>query len=184
VNTLDLDELVSTKLRAFHERLNGRDLYDLYFVSKLNLLNPSNVRKMLIYYFYRSRKIFNPKLFLRRIEEAARSDRIEDDVSGFVRSDIEFSIATMAPEILLRYSFLNRMDYQDIVFISLTRHLLRKGSVSKNHLRIIQGIEYPFRFLFNEHKSRQRLSEDAWRIRTEDIKMFFKKRKTKTAPLT
>ena len=56
-----LEELTSTKLRALLERFKGRDIYDLYFISQLKP-DSTVVRKMFLYYFYRSRKVFNPKV--------------------------------------------------------------------------------------------------------------------------
>ncbi len=172
VNAYNLNELVSTKLRAFYERLRGRDVYDLYFVSRIGLLNPTHVRKMLIYYFYRSRKVFNPKLFFKKIEEASSKNHgFEDDVSGFVRSDIEFSMSNAVPQVLTYYSSLKDLDPQDSLFISLTRHLLNR-SVSRDDLKHIQRIKYPFRFLFGLDEE-SKLSEEARSIQTEDIKLFF-----------
>lgn len=173
VSTYNLNELASTKLRAFYERLSGRDIYDLFFVSQLGLLNPAHVRKMLIYYFYRSRKVFNPKLFFKKIEDASSKSRgFEDDVSGFVRSDIEFSLSKAVFQILTYYSFLKEADPQDTMFISLTRHLLNRP-VTRNDLKLIRRIKYPLRFLFGESEE-NKLSEEARNIRTEDIRLFLK----------
>lgn len=171
VNTYKLDELVSTKLRAFHERLSGRDLYDLYFISKLNILDQTAVRKMLIYYLFRSRKVFNPKTFFRRVEEASENNGIEDDVSGYVRNDIPFSMPAAASEVLSYCSFLKEIDLQDELFISLTKHLLIKQAFPKEHIDLIRKIDYPFRFLFRETESRNKLSEEAWNIKTDDIRL-------------
>ncbi|MEA3376787.1 MAG: nucleotidyl transferase AbiEii/AbiGii toxin family protein [Chloroflexota bacterium] len=50
VNTYHLEELTSTKLRALYDRRSGRDIYDLFHITNLDLNRPA-VRKMVLYYF-------------------------------------------------------------------------------------------------------------------------------------
>ena len=174
VDGYKLDELTSTKLRAFYERLSGRDIYDLYFISKLHSLNLNHVRKMLIYYLYRSRKIFNPKTFSARINDAISKNRIEDDVTGYIRNDAKFRLMQAAAAVSSYFSPLKFLGGREIVFVHLAKELLGKQAVPKEYRPIIKGIEYPFRFLFNEDKAA--LSEEAWNIKARDIE-FFKKKK-------
>ncbi len=90
INTYALEELTATKLRALYSRLKGRDIYDLYFISHKNL-NKVVLRKLVLYYFYMSGKVFNAKLFFKNIKDKFKTKKYVDDVSAFVRSDIEFS---------------------------------------------------------------------------------------------
>lgn len=41
--TCDIDELMATKLRALYQRRKGRDLFDLWYVSTQQLINPARV---------------------------------------------------------------------------------------------------------------------------------------------
>jgi len=166
INTYRLEELTATKLRALHGRLKGRDIYDLYFISKMDM-DEELLRKLVIYYFYRAGKIFNPKLFFRNIRAKFGSKKYVDDISGFVRPDIEFSIEDCVKTVLSRYSFLSRLDERDENFIALSRRLLGKD-VSKEKLKIISEIEYPLAYLFSD----ARISDKAKSAGVEDIRTF------------
>jgi len=167
VNTYRLEELTATKLRALHSRLKGRDIYDLYFISNLDM-DMELLRKLVIYYFYRAGKIFNPTLFFKNIREKFRSEKYVDDVSGFVRPDIEFSINDAVKKVLSHYSFLGRLDERDENFIALSRKLLGK-SVSKDRLRIISEIKHPLTYLFGPDAV---ISNEARGMGVEDIRVF------------
>ncbi|MEA1924623.1 MAG: nucleotidyl transferase AbiEii/AbiGii toxin family protein [Candidatus Altiarchaeota archaeon] len=169
-NTYQLEELTATKLRALHSRLKGRDVYDLYFISNIDM-DMELLRKLVIYYFYRAGKIFNPRLFFRNIREKFSSEKYVDDVSGFVRPDIEFSIDDAVEKVLSHYSSLGRLDERDENFIALSRKLLGK-SVSKNRLRIISEIKYPLSYLFGPDVV---ISDDAKGMGVEDIKVFIRR---------
>lgn len=43
IQTYNIDELASTKLRALYQRKKGRDLFDLHKLMELNLIDPVNV---------------------------------------------------------------------------------------------------------------------------------------------
>lgn len=167
INTYRLEELTATKLRALHSRLKGRDIYDLYFVSKIDM-NTELMRKLVIYYFYRAGKIFNSKLFFRNIKEKFRSKKYVDDVSGFVRPDIKFSIKDAVKTVLSHYSFLSKLDERDKNFIALSRKLLGKA-VSKDKLKIISEIKYPISYLFGPSAV---ISNEAKCMGIEDIRVF------------
>ncbi len=167
INTYQLEELTATKLRALYSRLKGRDIYDLYFISRIDM-DPKLLRKLVVYYFYRTGKIFNPRLFFRNIREKFRSKKYVDDVSGFVRPDIEFSIVDGVKKVLSHYSFLSKLDERDENFIALSRKLLGKD-VAKDKLKLISGIEYPLSYLFRPDAE---ISNKAKSVNVEDIKVF------------
>lgn len=166
VATYSIEELAATKIRALYDRLKGRDIYDLYHVSKLN---PDKVilRKLVLYYFYRTRKIFNPKIFFKNIESKFRSKKFVDDVSGFVIT--EFSLTKAIEEVIPYYSFLRELDDRDENFLSLARFLLKKA-VAKEKLKIIRRIKHPLAYLFSGIE----ISEFARKAIVEDIKVFLK----------
>ena len=91
VLTYSLEELLATKLRALFERFSGRDIYDIYFTAKLRP-DKNIIKKMFLYYFFRSRKIYNPKTHFKTLQERLEHGRYRDDVTGFIRPSISFSL--------------------------------------------------------------------------------------------
>ncbi|ODS39269.1 MAG: hypothetical protein A7316_06040 [Candidatus Altiarchaeales archaeon WOR_SM1_86-2] len=172
INTYSLEELTATKLRALYSRIKGRDVYDLYFISDLDL-NEVILRKLVLYYFHRSGKVFDPKLFFKNIREKFKSKKYFDDVSGFIRSDVEFSIGGALKKILSNYRFLGDLDERDENFIALSRKLLGK-SISKGKLKAVSEIKHPLSYLFGEDAD---ISEKAKSADMEDIKVFLKVKK-------
>jgi predicted nucleotidyltransferase component of viral defense system len=167
INTYCLEELTATKLRALYSRLKGRDIYDLYFISNLDL-NRLVLRKLVLYYFYRSGKVFDPKLFFKNIRGKFKSRKYVDDVSGFVRSDIKFSMESAVKKVSLYYHFLSDLDESDENFIALSRKLLGK-QVSKEKLKVISKIKHPLLYLFGGTAD---ISENARSAGVEDIRVF------------
>jgi predicted nucleotidyltransferase component of viral defense system len=109
VTTYTIEELAATKIRALLERSKGRDIYDLYFISKLNI-DPAVTRKMFLYYFYRSRKVFNPKIHYTNLIKRYESGNYTDDVSIFIKPTVTFDLGEAAQEVLSYYSFINKLD--------------------------------------------------------------------------
>lgn len=168
------EELIATKIRALHDRRKGRDVYDLWTVSRALDLDKTAIRKLFLYYFYRGRKVFNPKLFFLGLEEAAKENAFDDDVSNFIRPDIEFDLPEETNKVLKWLSFLDELDEVDRNFIMLTRVLLRKGEIPKKKRKEITSIKYPLNRLFGEHYE---ITEQARRTTTSDITPFFKKKR-------
>lgn len=170
INTYTIEELMATKLRALYDRLKGRDIYDLHFLSSFDF-DRTLVRKLVLYYIYRSKKTFNPKLFFKNIDNKFMSGKYTDDVSTFIRGDIQFSIDKGVERMLSSYSFLREFDDRDNDFLILTRYLLGKP-VKKTLIKRILEIEYPLRHLFNNDS---RLSAEAFNASVEDIRLKIKK---------
>lgn len=167
------EELIATKIRAFHDRLKGRDVYDLWCsIGKLKL-DKSVIRKLFLYYFYRSRKVFNPKLFYTRLEKAAKENAIADDVSSFVRSDAEFNLREGTNKVLKWLGFLGDLDDADQDFIMLARALLRRGEIPKKKRKEISSIIYPLGHLFGKDYN---ITEQARGKTTNDIMLFVGKK--------
>ncbi|MFW6120297.1 MAG: nucleotidyl transferase AbiEii/AbiGii toxin family protein [Petrotogales bacterium] len=170
VNTYIIEELIATKLRALYDRLKGRDIYDLYFLSSFDF-DRIHVRKLVLYYFYRSKKIFDSKLFFKNIRNKFLSRKYIDDVSNFIRADVPFSIEEGIERLLSSYSFLREFDSRDNDFLILARHLLGKP-VKKTFIKGISEIKYPLRHLF---KNDSMLSAEAFNAGVGDIRLKIKK---------
>jgi predicted nucleotidyltransferase component of viral defense system len=168
VLTYTLEELTSTKLRALLERFKGRDIYNLYFISQLKP-DTAVVRKMFLYYFYRSRKIFTPKVHYKAIIKRYESGNYVDDVTDFVKPTVAFNLREAAKDVLAYYSFLNQFDSQDKDFLTLAGILLGK-KVPKESIARMQKIDNPLKFLFNGIN----ISKEASEISIDEIKPFHK----------
>ncbi len=165
IGTYRIEELLATKLRALYDRVKGRDLYDL--ASSYRLVNDKIVlRKMFLYYFYRDRKVFEPKIFFEKVS----SSNYEDDVKGFIRPDIKFNLEAAKMEVVKNYDFLRKLDDVDKQFLAFLRFLLG-DDIKKEMQKTIQSIEYPFRVLFDGVRD---VNPDIFEIRTEDILMYKK----------
>jgi len=170
ITTYQLEELTATKLRAFFERLKGRDVYDLHFIFKLGLQKVVT-RKMFLYYFYRSRKVFNPKIHYKDLAMRYSSDKYVDDVTNFINPKVKFSLKEASNQIIKDFSFLKEFDERDEDFLALARLLLGR-QVAKNRIAKIRQIERPLKFLFNNLN----ISDEAREILINDIKLFQKKK--------
>ena len=68
VSTYRLEELASTKLRALYSRQKGRDIFDLFQIGAFPL-DERAVRKLVLYYFYHGKMIFDYRAFHTNLEE-------------------------------------------------------------------------------------------------------------------
>jgi predicted nucleotidyltransferase component of viral defense system len=166
VLTYTLEELTSTKLRAFLERFKGRDVYDLYFISKLNP-DSELIKKMFLYYFYRSRKVFNPKIHYKNLIERYESNKYSDDVTGFIKPAVTFDLRKAAKEVISYYSFINNFDQLDRDFLDIAGVLLGK-KVPKQSIQKLKMVDKPLKLLFDGIN----ISEEALEVSREEIKLF------------
>jgi predicted nucleotidyltransferase component of viral defense system len=176
VVTYTLEELTATKLRALLERFKGRDIYDLYFISQLNP-DSTVTRKMFLYYFYRSRKVFNPKVHYKNLTERYESGNYTDDVSDFIKPTVKFDLTKGAKSVISKYSFLNELDSQDKDFLMLAGILLGK-KVPKESFARLQKVDTPLKLLFGDIS----ISQEALEIATDEIRLFSKNKQNTASP--
>lgn len=67
--TYELDELIATKLRALYQRRKGRDLFDLWYVLKQNLIDIDNIIKIFHQYCKRDDQIITRALFEKNLAQ-------------------------------------------------------------------------------------------------------------------
>jgi len=168
-----LEELTATKLRALLERFKGRDVYDLCFISQLKP-DPRITRKMFLYYFYRSRKVFNPRVHYKNLVKRYESGNYVDDVSVFVKPAVKFDLIKAAKHVISHYSFLNELDSRDMDFLKLAGILLGK-KVPKESFSRLQKVDKPLKLLFGGIG----ISQEASEVSTNEIKLFPKKKQTR-----
>jgi predicted nucleotidyltransferase component of viral defense system len=176
VVTYTLEELTATKLRALLERFKGRDIYDLYFISQLKP-DPAVTRKMFLYYFYRSRKVFNPKVHYKNLTKRYESGNYTDDVSAFIKPTVKFDLTKAAKNVVSKYSFLNELDVQDKDFLMLAGILLGK-KVPKESFARLQKVNTPLKLLFGDIS----ISQEALEIATDEIRLFSKNKQNTGSP--
>ena len=176
VLTYTLEELTATKLRALLERFKGRDIYDLYFVSRLKP-DATVIKKMFLYYFYKSGKVFNPSVHYKAIVKRYESGNYVDDVTDFVKPTVTFDLGKAAKDVINQYSFLNEFDSQDKDFLMLAGILLGK-KVPKKSIARLQKVDKPLKLLFDGIS----ISREASEISTDEIKPFRKKLKETRSP--
>ncbi len=176
IATYTLEELTATKLRALLERFKGRDIYDLFFISQLKP-DPKIIRKMFLYYFYRSRKVFNPKIHYGNIIKRYESGNYTDDVTDFIKPTVTFDLAMAAKKVIAQYSFLNDFDSQDKDFLNLAGILLGKN-VPKESLDKLKTVDKPLKLLFDAIS----ISKEALEISTDEIRLFNKNKRNTGTP--
>jgi len=123
VRSYPVDELVSTKLRALFSRSKGRDLYDLDLARPL-LRDPGLVRRMAVYYFYRSRIAYDPEVFAANVAEKLASPAFVRDARPFLRTDTTWDAGLAARRFPERYSFMSEISAGESGFISRARSML------------------------------------------------------------
>jgi predicted nucleotidyltransferase component of viral defense system len=79
VVTYELEELIATKLRALYQRRKGRDLFDLWYVFKQNLVNFDRVIEIFKQYcaqekVHITRKLFQQNMELKRMNKDFQTD--------------------------------------------------------------------------------------------------------------
>ncbi|MCL4519880.1 MAG: nucleotidyl transferase AbiEii/AbiGii toxin family protein [Thaumarchaeota archaeon] len=180
VTTYTLEELLSTKIRAFYDRFKGRDVYDIWAADRLVTLDKVALRKMFLYYFYRDRKEFSPKVFYSHLGDAVTKHAIEDDVSGYLRPNIDFQLEKATKSVLEWLGFLGELDARDNDFLLIVRSLLGKRELPKDERKKISSITHPLAHLFDNDS---KITSDAAGITTDQIELFSRKGKKLTTRL-
>ena len=67
--TYELEELIATKLRALYQRRKGRDLFDLWYVLKQELVNIDNIINIFQKYCKRDNQIITRALFEKNMSQ-------------------------------------------------------------------------------------------------------------------
>ncbi len=122
---------------------------------------------MFLYYFYRSRKVYNPKVHYKNLMKRYETGNYKDDVTDFVKPTVAFDLRKAAKNVISEYSFLNRFDSQDKDFLKLAGILLGKR-VPKESLERLKNVDKPLKFLFDAIN----ISQEASEISTDEIRLF------------
>ena len=172
VITYSIDELVSTKLRALFTRAKGRDIYDIYQAGKMGL-NKRLVRKMFIYYLFRVGKAYNPKLDYAKLNERLVKKQYIDDVTGYIRQGVDFSLDEAARNLTQDLQFLNKLDEFDQNFLLLARKL-KGDAIPKTKMNHVRKIKHPLDYIFQDST----ITEKARKVTIEDVVPWRQRKKS------
>lgn len=89
--TYELDELMATKLRALYQRRKGRDLFDLWYVTKRNLINLDNVFKIFTQYCMHDGIVINKDEFLKNLELKKTHLDFQSDMNVLLPLELEWN---------------------------------------------------------------------------------------------
>lgn len=167
ISTYNLEELASTKLRALHDRKKGRDMYDLFHIAGFDL-NRAAIRKMVLYYFYRARKVFSYPAFVDNIEQKIAERGFRGDVSGLIRQGRAWDWQAARAQVLNSFAFLGELDDRDALFLDLVKYWLRKPYPRASG-ELVRAIEHPLNWLMEGLP----ISAEAAAATQEDIKLYF-----------
>jgi predicted nucleotidyltransferase component of viral defense system len=171
LEALSIEELLATKLRACFCRRKGRDVYDLYRIFEIYQPQHSRLRKMVLYYFYRSGLVFHPKTFFNNLDAKFADFHYATDLQPYLRTDESFDWPTACQQIRQHLSFLEDLDERDMEFLLLARHLLKDGDMPTEWF-VPEDAEKPLLWLFNDIE----ISETARNITLNDIVVYKQKK--------
>jgi predicted nucleotidyltransferase component of viral defense system len=106
INCLQKEELLAEKIRAAFQRIQSRDLFDLYSFSGKNV-DKVKLRKLVVLKCWNAREPFNPDLLFGKI---SGEEYDWEDLQRLVRKKSLPTQATVVKKVLAEYSFLKDLD--------------------------------------------------------------------------
>ena len=97
INTYSIDELAGTKLRALYQRKKGRDLFDIYRLSKENMINSLKTIEALQMYLQKQGLQVKREQYLDNLKLKLSEPVFRTDVGVLLVSGVEFD-----PELAFR----------------------------------------------------------------------------------
>ena len=90
INTYSIDELAGSKLRALYQRKKGRDLFDIYRLSKENMINPLKTIEALQTYLQKQGLQVKREQYLNNLKLKLSEPVFRNDVEALLVSSVEF----------------------------------------------------------------------------------------------
>jgi len=91
VITYEIDELISTKLRALYQRRKGRDLFDLWYVSTQNLINLDRVIDIFQKYCANDGLKISGKQFMKNLDLKKKNKDFQIDMNVLLPSELNWN---------------------------------------------------------------------------------------------
>ncbi len=86
--TYEMDELMATKLRALYQRRKGRDLFDLWYVTKKNLINLDRVFEIFTKYCDYNKVKISGEEFIKNLEQKKDNRDFRSDMNILLPSKL------------------------------------------------------------------------------------------------
>lgn len=88
--TYEIDELIATKLRALYQRRKGRDLFDLWYVCKNNLVNLDRMFQVFSQYCAKDDSHFSKDDFLKNLELKRDKEDFQSDMYALLPVNLKW----------------------------------------------------------------------------------------------
>ena len=92
VPTFELEELLSTKLRALYQRKKGRDLFDLWYALTNHKVDIEKLITAFHHYMEEEGNTITQKDYLENMEKKIEDPDFIGDMNGLLRTGIEYDI--------------------------------------------------------------------------------------------
>ncbi len=89
--TYEIDELMATKLRALYQRRKGRDLFDVWYVTKQNLIDLDRVFEIYSKYCANDQTNIRGKDFLKNLELKKNHPDFQSDMSSLLPIELNWN---------------------------------------------------------------------------------------------
>jgi predicted nucleotidyltransferase component of viral defense system len=90
IATYEIDELMATKLRALYQRRKGRDLFDLWYVTKNKLINLDRVFEIFAKYCANDDSHFTKDEFLKNLELKREHQAFQSDMHALLPAGLKW----------------------------------------------------------------------------------------------
>lgn len=91
IATYEIDELVATKLRALYQRRKGRDLFDLWYVTKNELIDMDRVFEIFAKYCANDASNFTKNEFLKNLELKRDHQAFQSDMHSLLPTGLKWN---------------------------------------------------------------------------------------------
>ncbi len=91
ITTYKLEELMASKLCALHQRSKGRDLFDLWFVRKQNVIALDEMLRLFHEFNQQAQNHITRAMFEKSLAQKRQSQDFIADTSPLLRSDIQWN---------------------------------------------------------------------------------------------
>jgi predicted nucleotidyltransferase component of viral defense system len=91
ISTYEIDELMATKLRALYQRRKGRDLFDLWYVTKNDLINLDRVFEIFTKYCGNDESHFSKNEFLKNLELKRDNQAFRSDMHALLPAGLKWN---------------------------------------------------------------------------------------------
>ncbi len=170
VPTLQLDELLATKLHATYARRKGRDVFDLHR-ARSHVQDPDALRAMAAFYFYRRGTSFDGAEVFHNLRHKDAAQWVHDDMRALLRTDLDFDAGVAVRDVLREYRFLEKPTPRELLFLQAAQAEL--GKIGPKRAGAAALWTRPLAELFAGHPG---LSAQAQQVTWEEIRVHKKKR--------